>query len=67
MYLILEPGGPAQGDTITAKLKLTNAFTLAATFKEIPIQTCHTNGSHLGTLWPNELMWIRNATERDEE
>lgn len=67
MYLILETGGPAQGDTITAKLTLTNAFTPAATFKEIPIQTCQSNGSHLGTLWLNELMRIRNATEWDEE
>lgn len=67
MYLILEPGGPAQGDTITAKFTLTLAFATAATFKEIPIQTCQTNGSHLGTLWLNELMRIRNAAERDEE
>lgn len=67
MYLILEPGGSAQGDTITAELTLTNSFAPAATFKEIPIQTCQTNSSHLRTLWLNELMRIRNATERDEE
>lgn len=40
---------------------------LTATFTQIPIQTCQNDCSHHGTLWLNELKWIRNATEGEKE
>lgn len=44
----------------------THAFSDTATFPQILIQTCQTDNSHHGTIWLNELKWMRNEMKNRE-
>lgn len=68
-YLILKPGSQWHNYTYHTRLyTMTHTHTsmLTAAFTQIPIQTCQSDGSHHGTLWLNELKWMRKATEGEQ-
>lgn len=44
----------------------THTFSDTATFAQILIQTCQTDNSHHGTIWLNELKWMRNEMKNRE-